>query len=729
MTTSFSNIARPLNQFITSTSWMRFIIISLGLLALILGLMTFQTLVASQALESTSRRAILLLTADLTVLLALAMTIAYKLVRGRRQSPSGRASARLQAKLIRWFGLLLITPAILITVFSVIFFNMGIESWFGSKVQTAIQQSSEVAQAYLTEHKKLTLNDARAIAKELTAALPQMLHQKDIFKTFINHQAQSHALSEVVVFTPNFQVLARSELAFDLLYEMPSLTDLRRAKKAPILFETGNNDRVRALIQIAPNIPIFLLVGRFVDPEVLDHIHKTESAVHEYNTLETMRTSFEIQFILMFIAVSLLLLMLVIWIGTLFANRLARPIGNLIEAAEIVSAGHLHHRVQEPKDLDELGLLSHAFNRMTEQLESQRDKLLQANQQIDRRRHFIETVLSGVSAGVLGLNSRSTIDIANDSAAHLLQMEPAQLKGKALHDVMPELSEMLKQVEAREVEGGVQSQVTRTQANRVQTLLVKISVEKTSEDIDGYVITFDDITALLGAQRKAAWGDVARRVAHEIKNPLTPIQLSAERLKRRYLPQIRDESDSFQRYVDTIVRQVSYIGEMVNEFSAFARMPAPAIRQENLVELCEQALFLQQEAHPSIQFDLKCEYKSISLNCDAAQIGRVFTNLLQNSIDSINSRRQTEADFVGQLMLTIRAGSNWIDVFVDDNGEGLPTCDRAKLTEPYVTFRKHGTGLGLAIVKRILEDHGGTVTLGDSPLKGARVQLHFQTQT
>lgn len=703
---------------------MRFVMLELTLAAIVLGMMTIQTLISAQYPESITQKTMLLLTADLVILLALAMTIAYKLVRGRRQPHSGKASARLQAKLVRWFGLLLITPAILITVFSVIFFNMGIESWFGSRVQTAIQQSSEVAQAYLAEHKKLTLNDARAIAQETTAALPQMLNQKDIFKKFINHQAQSHALSEVVVFTPDFQVLARSELAFSLLYEMPSVADLRRAKENPILFETNDNDRVRALIQIAPNIPLFLLVGRFVDPEVLEHIKKTESAVHEYNTLETMRTNFEIQFLLVFIIVSLLLLMLVIWIVTLFANRLARPIGNLIEAAENISSGHLHHRVPESKDPDELGLLSHAFNRMTEQLESQRDKLLKANRQIDRRRHFIETVLSGVSAGVLGLNPRGIIDIANDSAARLLQMEPAQLKGKALRDVMPELNEMLQQAAL----GDIQSQVTRTQANLTQTLTVKIAVEKADKDVEGYVITFDDITTLLGAQRKAAWGDVARRVAHEIRNPLTPIQLSAERLKSRYLPQIKEEADAFQRYIDTIVRQVSYIGEMVNEFSAFARMPAPALKKENLVELCEQALFLQRDAHPTIQFDLKSPGKTIDLNCDAAQIGRVLTNLLQNSIDSIGSRSQTETDFVGQLMLTIKAESNWIDIFVDDNGEGFPAHDREKLTEPYVTFRKHGTGLGLAIVKRILEDHGGTVTLGDSPLKGARVQLRFPNE-
>ncbi len=719
-----SNFSSKLSRALQTISFSRLLVGILLLIALILGGLTFLSFQDTQVFSVTSQNTVLLLTLDLVALLLLAIIVAYKLVKSRSHSKRGRASARLQARLIRWFGIMVITPAMLITLFSVLFFNLGIESWFSNRVQTALQQSTEIAEAYLSEHKKRIKSEAKTLANVLAEALPELAHDPEKLTQFLNQQTQAFALPEAVIFTDNLRLLARSHLAFDLLYEAPSAEDLKNSAKSAVLYETNDKDRVRALIKISPSMPVYLLVGRFVDPKVLSRIEKTKSAVAEYHSLESLRADFEIKFILMFIVVSLLLLMLVVWIAMIFANRLARPIGNLIEGAEQVSAGNLDYRVPVEEEKDELTLLGTAFNQMTEQLDIKTRKLIAANQQIDRRRYFIETILSGVSAGVLGLNAEGKINVANQSAALLLKSNLDELKGKHFSEVIPEMAELL----AGPIHGMVQSQIKHSSNGITQTLLIRIGIDYTGDVLEGYVVTFDDISELLNAQRKAAWGDVARRIAHEIKNPLTPIQLSAERLKNRYLPLIKESPESFERYVATIIRQVSHIEEMVNEFSEFARMPAPRMKTENIVELCEQAIFLQKSAHPDIIFDIITDTKHLDCQVDAAQIGRVLTNLLQNAIDSLTTYCKSHDEFTGKIVTSIKQLENWIIIDIDDNGKGFPDHARESLLEPYVTFREQGTGLGLAIVKRILEDHGGDLELHDSPSGGARVRMRLSTQ-
>lgn len=719
---SFSNLFKKLgclSKRLCLGQILTFLLIASAVWLVIVNYQTFSQDIPFEINEK--KRIAILLNLDLIVLLLLSVVAAGKLVQLKGGHLQNGAGFRLRARLVKWFGFLLVTPAIIITLFSVIFFNLGIESWFSQRVQTVLKNSSEVADAYLKEHKKLITADVEAMARELSFELHMLSADPALFNHVINRQEQLRSLSEAIVLTSAGVIIARSDLTFSLDFQKFSDLPFEKAQDSVAIFQNEGKNRVRALIRINPLDDAYLLIGRFVDPQVLERITQTETAVSEYHQLESLRSGFEVRFVLIFIIFSLLLLLLVIWIGLAFANRLALPISNLIEAAERIRAGDLGARVAEGPDTDELALLSRAFNRMTSQLESQRTELINANKQIDRRRHFIETVLSGVTAGIIGLDSSGRINLANKSASDLLAIDLEKMKGQSLAAVVPEMAPFIKQTDSRPVP--IQIDIERPGAAR--TLIVQVAIEKSEISIDGYVVTFDDVTELLNAQRKAAWSNVARHIAHEIKNPLTPIQLSAERLKSKYLIQIREEGNTFERYVDTIIRQVACIGDMISQFSEFARMPDPVLRAENIVELAEQEIFLQKTAHPKILFDFISEENFISCQCDASQIGRVLTNLIQNAIDSIENKCKAGRKFKGHIKVGILVKESRVILTVDDNGSGFPKEGRENLTNPYVTFREKGTGLGLAIVKRSVEDHGGHLNLEDSELGGARVKLNF----
>ncbi len=692
----------------------------LSLLAIALGVLTYYALANSQPLDGSSQTTVVLLNCDLAVLLLLSFIVAYRVMKFRQYRISGAAS-RLHARLIRWFGMLLVTPAIIVTLFSASFFNLGIESWFSKHVRAAIANSSSVAEAYLNEHNKGVASEASSLAMGLSRKL--MVSDPEVINAFVNDEAERRSLSEVIVFTPDGRVIAQTRLSFSLVFQLDNLSqmDFDSAKDHVIIFHNEAQDRVRAFIKIDPKMDVYMIVGRYVDPRVLAHISNTHKASSEYKRLEQSRGDIEIKFILIFMAFSLLLLLFVIWIGMAFANKLAAPISGLIAASERIRAGDLSARVDEHPDQDEFGLLSRTFNRMTTELELQRAKLVEANMQIDRRRHFIETVLSGVSAGVIGLDDQFSINIANKSARSLLGLTRDEVVGNHLQELIPEMSDLLDQAR----DGPTQSQVQVTRDAKTHTLLVRIAVEREEDVIVGYIITFDDITLLVNAQRKAAWSDVARRIAHEIKNPLTPIQLSAERLMKKYSPQITEDKETFQRYIDTISRQVSYIGDMVREFSEFARMPEAVLERQNLNDLCEEAIFLQRTAHPEIIFKLKSQEDKNFIYCDSSQISQILTNLLLNAIDSIDAVKVKSTNLIGSITVELESYPDQIILLVDDNGEGFPDEDREKLLEPYVTEREKGTGLGLAIVRRIMEAHNGTIALEDVPGGGARIRLVF----
>jgi two-component system nitrogen regulation sensor histidine kinase NtrY len=708
--------------------------IALTVAAILAGGATYAALTATPPFGSDPRTIYLLLNLDLVLLLLLGAIIARRIVSlwiGRRR---GVAGARLHVQLVAVFSVLAVAPAILMGVFSAVFFYVGIQSWFSERVQTALNDSLAVARAYLEEHQQVIRADILAMANDLNREAPRLVSNPSLFNPIVRTQAALRNLTEAIVFDGSSgNILGRSALTYSLEMDTLPPDALQRAAQGDVVMMTSDrDDRVRALLRLEGFVDTYLLVGRLVEASVLGHMETVQEAVQGYRELEGQRSGLQVTLTLIFVVVALLLLLAAVWLGLFFAKKLVTPISALIAASERVRAGDLTARVHEADAQDEIGNLSRAFNRMTSQLESQRRELIEANRQLDLRRRFTETVLAGVSAGVLGLDRDGVITLANRSAAELLDTPVESLLGKELAHAVPEMAELLEDFRRRPGRLAQSQLQLRGEHVGARTLLVRITAEHSSPhvaapglaDSRGFVITFDDISQLVTAQRKAAWADVARRIAHEIKNPLTPIQLSAERLKRKYLKEIQSDPETFETCTDTIVRQVGDIGRMVDEFSAFARMPGPVMRDENLTELCRQALFLQREAHPRIEFTFDAPSQPVLVRCDGRQLSQALTNLLLNAIDAIEGRwHESGADDPGSVRLTLAFAESQVTIAVEDNGKGLPTADRERLTEPYVTTRSKGTGLGLAIVKKIMEDHGGSLTLGDRPGGGAVVSL------
>lgn len=689
--------------------------------ALIAGAATYIFFTNTEFLFSNPRKVILLLNFDLAVLLFLGVIVARQLVKVWVQRRAGQAGARLHVRLVIIFSTLTALPAMTVALFSAFFFNAGIQSWFNDRVKTALTESSVIAKAYLEEHKKVISANVHGMAADISQQMASLMTVPDIFNQFLDLQIDIRNLDEALVFNNTSQILARSRFTFVLEFERLSTVDLHNADHTVVIKTNENGDRVRALIKI-PQVDAYLLVGRVVDSTVLRRINLVEKAVGEYNILQNRLSDLELKFTLIFILLSLLLLFVAIWLSLLFATRLVKPIRSLITVAEKVRTGDLSARVSEPRGNDEFTVLAHEFNRMTEQLQGQQKKLLQANKQLDARRKFIENVLAGVTAGVMGLSKERVVRITNRSAAELLEIEIDEIVGKKVEQIVPSLEPLFTQVDATQ-EAFFQSQLSIDVKGLARVLLIRIVVE---QDSSGYILTFDDVTELVGAQRKAAWADVARKIAHEIKNPLTPIQLSAERLRQKYA-NLTSADDKFDTYISTIIKQVEHIGRMVSEFSDFARMPHPQMREENIIELCKQSLLLQQTARQDIRFKLIKPKGQVLLKCDASQMTQVLTNLLQNSIEAIDGDRKDEHNkTMPSITILIEEKPNILQLIIEDNGPGFPkTAQKDRLTEPYVTLKPKGTGLGLAIVKKIVEDHKGFITLEDKEGGGARVRLTF----
>ncbi len=695
--------------------------------ALAAGTATYVALTEGPELGHDTDTIYLLLNLDLAILLMLGAVVARRLVALWARRRRGTAGSRLHVRLVALFSLVAVAPVILVAGFSALFFHLGVQSWFSERVSTAVNESLSVAQAYLQEHQQVLRADALAMANDINREAPRLIESNEFFNQFVSTQAVLRNLTEALIFDGSGRTLARSSLTFALQFETIAEDVLEQARRGEVVLLTNeNDDRVRAVVQLDRFVDTYLLVGRLVARNVLAHMDRAEGAVAEYQQLQERQSALQITFTLIYIVVALLLLLVAVWVGLVMADQLVRPISTLIGAAERVRAGDLSARVPTTATGDELGSLSRAFNRMTSQLESQRRELIEANRQLDLRRRFTETVLFGVSAGVLGLDEEGRINLPNSSASVLLGMEADDLLGRPVADVVPEVAGLLEEIDRR---GGrlVETQVKLRRGAELRTLLVRIAAERLDGRVAGYVVTFDDITELLSAQRKAAWADVARRIAHEIKNPLTPIQLSAERLKRRYLREITSDPSVFVNCTETIVRQVGDIGRMVDEFSAFARMPSPVMKTHDLFTLCQEAVDLQRHAYTGIEFVLEVPEVRPLVACDARQVSQALTNLLQNAIDAIEGRAadQEEPLPTGWLRVSLLVDDKEVAVQVEDNGKGLPEEDRDRLTEPYVTTRAKGTGLGLAIVKKIMEDHAGHLVLEDRPGGGARVRLIF----
>jgi len=665
-----------------------------------------------------------LLYLNLTLLLGLGALVAHRLVNLWVERRQGLAGSRLHGRLVLLFSGVAVTPTIVVVVFSVLLFDFGIRSWFSERIGTAVRGSHAVAEAYLEEHRRNILGDALAMAKDLNRDAAILLSRPQRLGQILRAQAAIRNLSEVVVFEESGKVLARTGLSLTFDFEPFPEAAFHRARAGEVATLTSDVDRIRAIVRLEGFVDAYLYLGRYVEPEILAYIDRTKQAVTQYRELEGRRFDIQITFAMIFAVVSLLLLFAAIWVGLNLATRLARPVSDLIGAAEKVSAGDLTARVGEGGEISELGTLTRAFNRMTRQLSAQRDDLIDAHREEDRRRRFTEAVLGGVSAGVIGLDPAGRINLPNESAAQLLGVELSHLADSQLEDALPEMAELLDQARRRPSRLA-EGQIELSRGDRRITLLARISAQRSEGELSGFVVTFDDISELQSAQRKAAWADVARRIAHEIKNPLTPIQLSAERLKRKYLRQINEDPDTFESLTDTIVRQVEDIGGMVDEFSEFARMPDAVLAPASLSALLREQTALQDTAHPEVTFELVTPEEDVELTIDARQIRQAITNLLQNAADSIEAREGEIAQSDGWIETRLSVEPHGVSISVSDNGRGLPSENRDRLTEPYVTTREKGTGLGLAIVRKIMEDHDGGVRIIDRDGGGAVAIMDF----
>jgi two-component system, NtrC family, nitrogen regulation sensor histidine kinase NtrY len=676
-----------------------------------------------------------LLYVDVVLLLLLAGLVLAKFVSVWIKHKRQDTGASLHTQLVMLFSLIAVTPAVLVAIFAAVFLNIGLQSWFSDRVRSALDESSQVASAYLYEHQQNIRSEAFTIANDLNRQAAKLVASPVGFSRYLSAQAELRGIHEAIVTDRDGAVMARSPLSQALEFDLAPTWAFEKADAGEIVVLTSDqDDRVRAVMRLNRFVGMYLLIGRFVDSRVIDHIERVEQGIAQYKRIEEKRGGLQITFVALFVVVALLMLLAAAWVGMTVATNFANPISRLISAATRIGDGDLSVSVPEQTNLSELDTLMRAFNAMTYQLTSQKDGLLEANRELDERREFTETVLSGVSAGVIGLDEQARINLPNRSASDLLQLKLKTMMGQPLVDVVPEMAGLVNEAIKRPArQHEAELQIGRS--GHTFTLLVRISAERLdSGEVIGYVVTFDDITDLQSAQRQAAWADVARRIAHEIKNPLTPIQLSAERLKRKYLKEVTSEPEIFENCTDTIIRQVNDIGRMVDEFSSFARMPEPQFLTENLESICAEAVFLESNRDGGTDVSFSGPDHRVEMMCDRQQVSRAISNVIKNAIESVALRQSTEdgTGHNGHVDVTLHEeeinDSTQITLCVEDNGVGLPNNERNRLTEPYVTTREKGTGLGLAIVKKIVEEHHGELVLEDSASGGARISMIFRPE-
>lgn len=650
------------------------------------------------------------------VLLGVISVEILKLWQARRR---GRAAARLHVRVVALFSLVAAVPAVLMAILGAVTLDRGLDRWFEDRTRQIIDNALTVAQAYLQEHARVLRGDLIAMSNDIDRAKAIYEFEPTRFDQFFSTQVSLRGILAAMILNENGEVVTRVVLDPNAKIPLPPSESFFRAKSGdPTLIAPGKSNLVGGIMKLSAYDNFYLYAVRAIDPRVVEYLRLAETGASQYQQMENSRFGVQVAFALVYLGVALVLLLSAIWIGFGFANRLVSPIRALISAADEVTKGNLAVKVATEKSGGDLTNLGQTFNKMTGQLLGQRDALLAANEQIDRRRRFNEAVLSGVSTGVIGVDDEASIMLINRSALELLQLDEVQILNKPLNEVVPELSECVGSLLTEDVDRLPETQIEVTRGGRLRTINVRITSEQSTRREHGYVITLDDITDLVSAQRNSAWADVARRIAHEIKNPLTPIQLSAERIRRRYGKRIEEDREVFDQCIDTIVRQVGDIGQMVDEFSSFARMRKPKKLSGDLREAVRDAAFMQSVANPDISVTADLPDTPVTAVYDPRLVGQALTNVVKNATEAVGAREGEDLPkgLVNVRLYTEGLGpKEMVVVDVVDNGIGLPEENRSRLLEPYMTTREKGTGLGLAIVRKILEDHGGGVELLDAP--------------
>ena len=664
----------------------------------------------------------LLLVVNLGPCVALIMLLGRRIAKRRVAKSGTGGEGRLHVRLVALFSTIATVPTVLAVIFASVMFQYGVTFWLSDRVSGVLKNATTLAQESYEQSLSRWNQEALTMATDLAANFKVLSQTNDAatlsgardpvegspLPNYLGQQAYYRALSEVALFTINkqneIQFIARVDPYGNLAQQIDPVAVESVLKGAPSVV-TPSKNRVRVITLVPGSKQIFLYAGRVTEGPVVDQqSQRILSVVADFKALQSRARALQLQFNAALFIVALLIVGIAVWIALVVADRLVRPVGEMVSAARRVADGDLTARVPDPRTDDEVATLANAFNRMTFRLQEQTGAL-------ESRRALIEAVMSGVSAGVISVDGGGTIQLINASAVAQLKLDEAQAVGAQLAAVAPELAELLAG-DTRE------SIVQLTTGGEPRTLAVRITADE-----DGRVLTFDDITQQLLDQRRAAWSDVARRIAHEIKNPLTPIQLAAERLQRRYGKTIDEKDGVFAQLTDTIVRQVGDLRRMVDEFSSFARMPKPVFHPESLIDLTRQAVFLHEVAHSDITFRLDTP-EAAPLVCDRRQIGQALTNIIKNAVEAIEARGEDAPP--GEINVTLDHGERLMTATIADNGIGLP-LERDRIVEPYMTTRARGTGLGLAIVKKIIEEHCGTIAFADRPGGGTVVTIVFDT--
>ncbi|HUO20894.1 MAG TPA: PAS domain-containing sensor histidine kinase [Caulobacteraceae bacterium] len=633
---------------------------------------------------------------------------------------SRNAGARLHLRFVTLFALVAVAPAVVVALTFGALVTSAVDNWFSRRVEAVVENSAKVAKSYLDDQQAYMQRHLFLMAGDVNDVAPGLQKTPLRLSQYLALQANYHEFPAVYLIDSEGRVLARAEGPGAPAFSLPPPATLKSADKDIVEHAFVSQDLFRAVYRLKAFPDAYLYVARFVEPGMLNQLRGMESSVVDYREADTSRQAIQAAFALSYVETALLVLVGAVWLGMAAANSISAPVGRLVQAADRVAAGNLDARVELHKDPEEIAVLSRAFNRMTSDLQAQQKALRRASIDAESRRRFIETVLAGVSAGVVGVDEGGAISAANSRALALLDLDHAGAIGRDLSEAAPELAAVAQSALQSGRDAEDEADVVRHGEGR------RLRVRASGLAEGGMVITFDDITRLVAAQRNAAWRDVARRIAHEIKNPLTPIQLSAERIRRKYRGDITHDLETFDRCTDTIVRQVEDIGRMVDEFSSFARMPAPKFETADLAELLRQAVFARRVASPDVTVSMDEPDFPATLKCDARMVGQALTNVLKNAAEAVQARVAQDPTEPGEIQARLVQEPGRLSIVIEDNGVGLPAKDRDRLTEPYVTTREKGTGLGLAIVKRIMEEHGGALLMQDAPThRGAQVILQF----
>src|ERR1700676_3948830 len=698
-------------------------------LALLSAFLTFVVLTGLTPIEPTRLVVvsfILINAATILLLVGIIVREVWQVMQARRR---GRAAARLHIQIVSLFSVIAVLPAVLVAVIANVTINRGFDRLFSGPTREVIQNSLIVANAYLHEHAQLIRGDILGMANDIAHARPLFDQDRATFRELLTASAASRNLPGAMLIDKDRNILETAQTGIQLSFTTPApefLSNVDESEPQIAVFPEANY--VAAVIRLRAFNDTFLYVARLLDPHVVAQLRQTEASVAEYAELEQRRLGLQVNYALIFavIALTILTASILIWLN--FGNWLVASIPRLMHSDSLVSTGDLHVQVPVHRSEGDLAQLGETFNKMTQELRTQRDELVNASDLIDSRRRFIEAVLSSASAGIIGVDASGSVGILNRSAEKLIGHAESETLDHPLSDVLPELDDMMKA--AREgTQRLVQGQITINRDGDERNLSVRISAEQTSHSRDSYITTRDDITDRVPAQRPSAWADVARRIAHEIKNPLTPIQLSAERIRRKFGRVITEDKAVFEQCTDTIVRQVDDIKRMVDEFSRFARMPKPVIEGEDVADTVRQAVFLMRVGHPDIDIEAEIKEEPMRAHFDRRLISQALTNIIKNATEAIEA---IPAEQLGKGRIDVIAAREGDDIVIDviDNGIGLPKVSRARLLEPYVTTREKGTGLGRAIVGRVLEDHGGRIELNDAAdirpgQRGAWMRLRF----